>query len=419
MDHLFRVKQRLALLDPDGKQVQKELARALIRSGRMTEAYKLYRQSGLLGEQDPEAMTLLAEMTDEQQAALKNCPDRWLGDSSFPDYPTARSPALYRIIETRAFIDALSIKAEISDAILQQVAAIPHLLCLRLTDRRFRADLGALAGTSIEYLKLAKVNPKRSPLNSLESLTQLRGLKIHCQRLNPHLAGSISRLNALEDLELTVNQKSLNALRQIQNKKLQTLSVKGDRLGDEELLILGDCPKLTEVQIGAGEFTQVGLDALCQLPQLERLSLAFHRSLGKLDLSGLSKLSGLESIELRQCRFQESQAAVLASLPKLKALSLIECPRMGNGVLEFLKDLKHIESLDLNGCQITDSGVAKLAHLSSLKVLFLGGSQVTTAGLRPLAQIPDLEILLWDHHVYFRDSGPPLLEYLDGLSDAS
>lgn len=419
MDHLFRVQQRLALQDPEGKLVQKELARALIRSGRKTEAYKIYRQSGLLAEDDPEARALVTEMTQEQRGILKGCPDRWLGDSSFPNYPTAHSPALYKILDTHQFIDSLSIKDVITDEILDHVASIPHILALRLTDKRFRGDLTKLKRSKIERLKLGTINPKRSPPFSLGELTQLRALALETQRLNPSLAGLIVQLKGLENLSLKVLKGELNALRQIKEKPLHSLTVNALNLRDEDLRILGASGALKELEMTGGSFTQGGLEDLCQATSLTNLSFADHRSLGQGDLSCLSQLTNLEALTFRRCRFRETQLELLGELPKLKALSITQNRRIGDGIFDVLKDLQHLESLDLSGCQISDVGIAKLRTLSSLRTLFLGDCNITVDGLQALADLPQLDVLLWDHQVYFRETDLPLSEYLAGLPQAS
>ncbi|MDF1665736.1 MAG: hypothetical protein P1V97_28515, partial [Planctomycetota bacterium] len=374
---------------------------------------------GLLSEQDPEATKLVAEMAREQHEVLKHCPDRWLGDCSFPSFPTAHSSALYQIVEAHRFIDSLSIKGVLTTEILEQVASIPYLLSLRLTDDRFRADLSSLQGCSIERLSLATINPKRSPLDSLGDLTQLCGLTLESQRLNPSLATSIARLGVLESLKLTIHNGKLGALRYLDHSKLQDLQVNARRLGDDDLKILGDCGGLTDLDIGAGQFSQSGLDDLCRAKSLARLCFSDHRSLGQLELSGLTQLRRLESLYLQRCRFRESQMDLLSKLPNLKAISITQNSQVGDRIFDFVKDLEKLESLDLSGTCISDAGVAKLAGLNSLQVLFLGDSPITVEGLKALSALPQLELLLWDHHVYFRATEPPLSEYLDRLGEAS
>lgn len=419
MDHLFRIQERLALQDPEGRRGQKELARAHIRSGRKAAAYKVYRQSGLLAERDPEAVSLVASMADEQYPVIKECPDRWLADRVYPDFPTAHSHGLYEAVSKRLYIDSLSIKDQIGDDILEQVADIPHVLGLRLSDERFRGDLQLLRDSSIEGLFLATVNPKRSPLHALEELQNLRRLKLVSQRLTENLAQRVNHLRGLEKLELTLLQGSLSALQQIQNRSIQELSVSACKLGDTDLQCLEGAYALTELEIHEGDFTQAGLDVLSGLPRLSRLSFEKHRGLGRVDLASLGDLDKLESLTLRRCRFQESQLSFLPSLKQLKALSIVGNRQIGDGLIDGLLHLDHLESLDLTSSGISDAGLTKLASLSSLRVLFFGDCQLSLDALEALTALPELKILLWDHHVYFSETDPPLSEYLQRLRGAS
>lgn len=161
--------------------------------------------------------------------------------------------------------------------------------------------------------------------------------------------------------------------------------------------------------------TGAGFKQLAQLPGLRELNL---RSAAVDELSWLSALPQVESLDLSNRRIDAEELRHLASLPRLQRLVLRNmfwadgnlahlgrpvqlrvldlsrpASKMKDADLVYLEDFSTLEELDLAGQPVTDVGVASLVKLKSLQVLSLNYSTVGDADLRSLAELPALRSL--------------------------
>lgn len=104
------------------------------------------------------------------------------------------------------------------------------------------------------------------------------------------------------------------------------------------------------------------------------------------DLTTLSELTGLESLDLSGCAISTSALSAVASLPKLKELKLSGCALTN---VSALASLTGLEVLDLSNNAIGD--IDALKSLTALREVYLGSN--TLSSISPLAALDDLELL--------------------------
>lgn len=104
------------------------------------------------------------------------------------------------------------------------------------------------------------------------------------------------------------------------------------------------------------------------------------------DLTVLSELTGLESLDLSGCTISNSALSAIATLPKLKELKLNGCALTN---VSALAPLTGLEVLDLSNNAIGD--VDALKGMTALREVYLGTN--TLSSISPLAALDNLELL--------------------------
>lgn len=159
----------------------------------------------------------------------------------------------------------------------------------------------------------------------------------------------------------------------------------------------------------------------------EVIAIASLRSLRELDLSGceevtdssvseLRRVSALEKLDLSFCnQIMDSSLMALAGLPALRFLNLNWCYGVTDSGLSALGQCKSLEAVSLWSCEeVTDAGVEALAGLPNLRILELPEfAAITDRTLMVLsAKTISLESLRLDHLSEISDEG---LTRLNGL----
>jgi Leucine-rich repeat (LRR) protein len=128
-------------------------------------------------------------------------------------------------------------------------------------------------------------------------------------------------------------------------------------------------------------------------------------------LEPISRLTGLQVLQLHNTGMTNKDVEYLRRLPSLKALGLHE-KRVGSPGLAVLKDLHSLEYLDLE-TTATDAGFKDLGRMPNLRWLRVRMGSIRGPGLAELANLPRLERLsLWgetgltDRHI----------QHLEGLT---
>ena len=139
------------------------------------------------------------------------------------------------------------------------------------------------------------------------------------------------------------------------------------RFSDAAMKHLKPLKKLRELQLANSNITDVGLEQIKELTNLEALNLYGT----KVTDSGLRHLQGMEKLE----------SLVLAH------------DNFSDAGLRYLRHLRGLRVLNLNGARITDAGLVHLYELENLQVVLLGDTQVTTEGVRQFrAAFPKCDI---------------------------
>lgn len=135
-------------------------------------------------------------------------------------------------------------------------------------------------------------------------------------------------------------------------------------------------------------------DLLAQVPTLKSLTLTdFDFSDASQQLMFLTKLSQLESLDLRQTNVDDAALAHVSQLATLRILKLEYSQQLTDKGLEHIAGLTQLSELDLAFVPVSDQSIESLTQLKSLKKLYLYGTLISDEGLRRLPELPELEVL--------------------------
>jgi internalin A len=188
---------------------------------------------------------------------------------------------------------------------------------------------------------------------------------------------------------------------------LATLDLSHTRITDEGMLRLKAAPKIRDLNLFYSEWvTDQGLTAIRDWKHLKRLNVRGTRiSDGTLEIVG--RMVGLEALDIAHTAVTDNGLDYLITLVNLKELSLGR-GRLTNASLQILKMLPTITYLDLSGARpappdmpgravsrqgIPESALRAIAELKDLKVLKLGYSAIGAEGLRILGTVAAIEKL--------------------------
>lgn len=191
----------------------------------------------------------------------------------------------------------------------------------------------------------------------------------------------------------------VNSLEAIRHLPPDVATVKGNALGDPEVI------------------------AITSLRSLRELDLSGCEDITDRSVSELRRLSGLEKLDLSFCnQITDSSLMALAGLPALRSINLNWCYGVTDSGLGALSQCKWLESVSLWSCEeVTDEGVTELANLPNLKVLELPEfAAITDRGLAALSHhAAKLESLRLDHLSDVSDEGITRLSGLKQLRNLS
>ena len=135
-------------------------------------------------------------------------------------------------------------------------------------------------------------------------------------------------------------------------------------------------------------------DLLAQVPTLKSLTLTdFDFSDASQQLMFLTKLSQLESLDLRQTNVDDAALTHLSQLNSLRILKLEYNQQLTDKGLAHIAGLTQLSELDLAFVPVNDQSIESLTQLKSLTKLYLYGTLISDEGLRRLPELPELEVL--------------------------
>ena len=208
--------------------------------------------------------------------------------------------------------------------------------------------------------------------DGLESLTDLREVRL----ARTHISDSVlERFSALRDLEV--------------------LHLSDNELSDDGLVHIVPLTRLMDLDLSHNSrISSDGLKHLRNCARLERLDLRYT----SVDLRGLSHLGGLTNIkELRYFGTinADDEHTHLSALRALKQLRFLEIgSRLNEYHLQQIGDLQGILTLKLHDTKVSDTGINALSRLTSLRAvsLWLSGTDTALATMSEMRSLTHIEV---------------------------
>jgi len=252
--------------------------------------------------------------------------------------------------------------------------------------------------------KIVGVNMRGTWINdadmlSLAVMPDLETLDLSHTRITDEGMLRLKRASKIKDLNLFyaewITDQGMTAIRDW--KHLKRLNVRGTRISDGTLEIVGRMPGLEALDIAHTSITDNGLDYLITLVNLKELSLGRGRltnsslqilkmlpTITYLDLSGARPAPPDMPGRAAQQGIPEASVRAIAELKELRVLKL-GYSAIGAEGLRILSTVGAIEKLALEGChRVNDAAMAELANWKNLKYLDVQDTQVTQSGVDAL-----------------------------------
>ena len=222
--------------------------------------------------------------------------------------------------------------------------------------------------------------------DSLQSLS-LRGSNLHDEELS-----SIARLTGLRALDCEHNasltDKGLNYLSDLKQLEWLHLGLTGVSLGEA-----GPFPGLEQLwylDLNQCPLSMNALNVISKISGLRWISLE-ETNVNVAGLAQLTSCPRLEGLNLCGCSLDQSPISSLAGLKNLHYLDLSNEMQIIDAELSLLTGLKNLQFLSLRKNKgVTDAGMAALSSLKELRYLDLRETSITNAALASLKSLPDL-----------------------------
>ncbi len=242
----------------------------------------------------------------------------------------------------------------------------------------------------------------------LASLSKLERLDLSHTRISDEGLLHMRPARQIRDLNLLyaeqITDLGLNAIKGWTN--LKRLNVRGTRISDPTLGIIGKLTQLESLDIANTGVTEAGLDALVPLTHLKHLAVGRSRFSDDA-LSVIRLLTTLESLDLSGPRgVARNQRAESGAIPpelvgaigELKELRVLRLGHNQIGAEELRSlpaSLGKLEKLGLEACsRIDDEALQVIAGWKSLKYVDVQETKVTPAGVDALKkERPELVVL--------------------------
>jgi len=264
------------------------------------------------------------------------------------------------------------------------------------------------AGGEIIAVHLRGTWVSDTELLDLARLPKLERLDLSHTRITDEGLLHLKPARQIKDLNLyyaeQVTDQGITAIREW--KTLKRLNLRGTRVSDGSLAIVGGLTQLEALDIAGTQFTDNGLDALVPLTQLKELAIG-RSKLGKNALEVLRLLPTLEFLDLggplkgagglrdkEGTPMPDDLPRAISALKQLRTLK-VSYSQIGADGLRILGSLDHIEKLSLEGSpRVDDQALAELDKWESLHYLDVQATKVTPQGVAALEKVkPGIMIL--------------------------
>ncbi|MFN8669892.1 MAG: hypothetical protein U0164_22105 [Gemmatimonadaceae bacterium] len=340
-----------------------------------------------------------------------------------------------------------------TDAMLADLARVPHLTALQLSGSSGVTDAGVLALAALpalRHLDLGGTSVTDAGLAALRSMRSLESLSLAGTRVTDAGLDAVRDCEALVEVKLNWTHTGDGALRALAGKPhLSQLHV-GHDVTDDGLRLLREFPCFASWQGGAfvaellservppnrlsvpRTVTASGIAALRGLDGLFALDIAG----GEVPRDGASfrPLLDLPNLGWLMVDIDGDAMPVIAELPRLRALICQDTPAGDDGWVALsrsrtiesiwgrrchnlqrrgfhaLSRMPALRALSVSCKHVDDEGVAALPHFPALRELM--PMDIPDAGYRHIAQCADLEVLTL---MYCRDTSDAATEHLVSL----
>lgn len=264
------------------------------------------------------------------------------------------------------------------------------------------------AAGEVVAIQLANTWINDTEMMELPAYEKLQRLDLSHTRISDEGLLRIKPAKNIRDFDLfyaeQITDLGLTAIKGWRN--LRKLNVRGTRIADDTLEIVGELRQIEWLDIANTGATDVGIDSLAPLTNLKHLGLGRTRISAA--AAGIIRLfTTLESIDLggprgtgrnqRNRGIGPMPPALIAGLLELKELHTM---KLGNSeadadALRKLASLPNVTKLGLEGCQgVDDKALEVLAAWKTLKFVDVQETKVTEKGVAAFrATRPDVKLL--------------------------
>lgn len=174
--------------------------------------------------------------------------------------------------------------------------------------------------------------------------------------------------------------------------EVRRLDLAGDSdFGDAGMPLVSRMIGLQWLNLNARPVSEEGLKHLAALTSLQSLHLNLTQ-VTSAALEHLARLINLEELSLGGTEVTDEGLEHLANLISLRNLDLYETQVTGAGLVH-LSGLNHVQRLSLSGPRVSNEGLERLDSLRTLQELWLGGQGVGDVGLEHVAALTGLQVL--------------------------
>jgi Leucine-rich repeat (LRR) protein len=260
----------------------------------------------------------------------------------------------------------------------------------------------------IELDLSSNANMTSQVLKPISELKQLQRLSLVQNRLNELSTRRLSKLQNLQVLDLRGNMEAgdmtLEVLADL--PKLKALKHRSTAVSDYGMELLSRNPAIENLLIQDFAITSQSGQHLAMLKKLSQLEIFRCQGFGSEGVLALKGLN-LQRLTLRDLPVVDDQALeVLKELPKLRRLYLHELDGISDSGLTQLSGVQSLELLDIWSIpQMTDETVKVIAALPNLKELTVRSTAVTDACIDIILAMPKLQTLTFKENGKVSDSG--------------
>ncbi len=268
--------------------------------------------------------------------------------------------------------------------------------------------------------EIVAVNLRGSWVNDVElidigRLPKLERLDLSHTRITDEGMHNLKSATGIRELKLTyaeqITDQGMRAIRDW--TMLRRLDVRGTRISNGTLEIVGHLPRLEALDIANTQVTDNGMDLLIELTSLKELALGRGR-VSETDLSFLRMLPSLTSLDLSGARptppdmgaakrrpkppvpvMPQKSVEAIAELKNLRKLRL-GFAGVSAADLKTLSVLPNVEKLGLEECpRVDDAAAAELAGWKGLKYVDLQATKVTPQGVEALQKAKPALVIIY------------------------